>query len=197
MKHFIKTDIYSKHYNMNTYEYQKLRGLKRKLHLINLRGGKCEKCGYCNNLAVLEFHHLDPTKKDSQLDMRSLSNSTMSWILKEFDKCQVLCSNCHRELHNEDLIIDRVLNTVKDLDESILKNKNEIKRPKCVDCGVSINYTYERCKICSSKTKISKNKPDLELLNEELKNATISHCARKYKVSTTTIRRWTKEFIKK
>ena len=86
---------------MNDYGYQKLRGLKRKLFLINLKGGKCERCGYDKNISAFDFHHRDPKNKDSQLDMRHLSNSNMNWIIEEFEKCDVLCSNCHRKWHSE------------------------------------------------------------------------------------------------
>ena len=84
----------------NTYEYQVMRSLKRKTHLINLKGGGCEICGYNKNLAALEFHHIDRDTKESQLDARTLSNSSMGWIMSEFEKCMVLCANCHREIHD-------------------------------------------------------------------------------------------------
>ena len=56
-------------------------------------------CTACNeNESVcLDFHHLDPTKKDFVI-----SNSTnKSWklIMEEISKCVVLCSNCHRKVH--------------------------------------------------------------------------------------------------
>ncbi|TXG85728.1 MAG: hypothetical protein E6R13_01730, partial [Spirochaetes bacterium] len=56
----------------NTYEYQKLRGLKRKIELIELKGGCCERCGYNKNVAAFDFHHKNPEQKDYQLDMRRL-----------------------------------------------------------------------------------------------------------------------------
>jgi len=90
------------------YECQQKRGLKRKLDLIGLRGSKCEICGYSKNLAALQFHHLDPNIKESQMDMRKLSNSKWEWCLNELDKCQVLCSNCHAETHFPHLSLEIV-----------------------------------------------------------------------------------------
>lgn len=58
-------------------------------------GAKCQICGYDKCVAALDFHHRDPTEKDP------LWNK--SWSIKrlktELDKCDILCSNCHRELH--------------------------------------------------------------------------------------------------
>src|SRR5271165_3778751 len=87
----------------NTYYYQTVRSLERKLYLIDKRGGKCEKCGYNKNVTALEFHHKNPNEKEKNLDSRILSNNKMNWILQEFEKCLVLCANCHREFHNPDL----------------------------------------------------------------------------------------------
>lgn len=55
----------------------------------------CVKCGYSNPLA-LEFDHIDPNTKLFGI-ARALTN-TISWenILKEIDKCQILCANCHK-----------------------------------------------------------------------------------------------------
>lgn len=58
---------------------------------------KCEICGDCR-FYVLEFHHKDPTnKKESVSQLIRLSSK--KYLLEEIDKCSVLCSNCHKELH--------------------------------------------------------------------------------------------------
>lgn len=74
-----------------------LKKQKYKLKMIEYKGGKCEKCGYDKNISALEFHHIDPSIKKF-----NLSNTRRSWdeTKKELDKCMLVCSNCHRELHN-------------------------------------------------------------------------------------------------
>ena len=131
----------------NTYKYQKIRALERKLYLIDLRGGKCERCGYDKNLAAFDFHHKNPLEKENNLDSRRLSNSTMGWILKEFDKCEVVCANCHREAHSPDLDINKVKERINEFRKStkVIELKG---RPKCIDCGIEINYTHKRCNKC-------------------------------------------------
>jgi hypothetical protein len=39
---------------------------QNKLLLVEYKGGKCECCGYDKCIAALEFHHLDPTTKESK-----------------------------------------------------------------------------------------------------------------------------------
>ena len=87
-------------YHHQSYERQRERGRARKLTLIHQLGGHCERCGYQRNHGALEFHHRDPSQKKFQLDMRSLANLSWDQILVESSKCQLLCSNCHAELHN-------------------------------------------------------------------------------------------------
>ena len=91
-----------KHQN---YETQKNRGLKLKIELIKEKGSKCEICGYDNNIAALSFHHLNPNEKDFKLDARTLSNTHYDKIIKEAEKCQLLCANCHMETHYPDYIL--------------------------------------------------------------------------------------------
>ncbi len=65
--------------------------------LIMRKGGRCERCGYDRCMRALEFHHLDPTQKDfgiSKTITKSFSN-----LVKETDKCILLCANCHAEEH--------------------------------------------------------------------------------------------------
>jgi len=91
-----------------SYSAQKERGLQRKIDLFKIAGGKCTKCGYKKNLSSLSFHHLEPKTKEFKLDVRSLSNRTINSIMKEFRKCILLCHNCHAEVHNPELELDRL-----------------------------------------------------------------------------------------
>jgi len=81
----------------------------RKIKLITTAGGRCSLCGYSKNLAALVFHHTDSASKDFKLDMRSLSNRKLEPVLAEIEKCILLCSNCHAEIHNPHLDLDKLL----------------------------------------------------------------------------------------
>lgn len=66
---------------------------------LEYKGFKCEKCGYDKCIDALEFHHLNPEEKDFSLSDRKL---ILDWqiIKQELDKCQLVCANCHREIHS-------------------------------------------------------------------------------------------------
>lgn len=55
----------------------------------------CKLCGE-NHIATLDFHHKDPLVKDFSL---SNYNWGIERVKKEIEKCEILCSNCHRKLH--------------------------------------------------------------------------------------------------
>lgn len=78
-------------------KYIKEKYLRRKLEAIEYKGGACSVCGYNKFYGALEFHHLDPSKKEfSWNKMRKVSEERLK---KELDKCELLCSNCHKEAH--------------------------------------------------------------------------------------------------
>ena len=64
---------------------------------------KCELCGE-NHPATLDFNHRNPSEKEFNVgEMVAVQGKAR--ILKEIAKCQILCSNCHRiyhwnEIHN-------------------------------------------------------------------------------------------------
>lgn len=61
------------------------------------QGGKCQRCGYDKCLKALEFHHLDPQQKDFTI---SNDHFKLAEAIEETKKCILICSNCHRELHD-------------------------------------------------------------------------------------------------
>lgn len=73
--------------------------ISKKKRAIEYKGGKCVKCGYKKYYGALEFHHADPSKKEFQIG----TNLSKAWekLKKELDKCILICSNCHKELHAE------------------------------------------------------------------------------------------------
>jgi hypothetical protein len=72
----------------------------KKDECIKYKGGKCIICGYNRCRNALEFHHLDQKNKDFEIGY-SIRRKKIEEIKLELDKCVLLCSNCHRELHGE------------------------------------------------------------------------------------------------
>ena len=70
------------------------------------RGGACERCGYDTTTKALDFHHLDPNKKDFTI---SNGNFKLTEAIEESKKCVLICSNCHRELHADLWDINEIL----------------------------------------------------------------------------------------
>jgi hypothetical protein len=67
---------------------------------VEYKGRKCSKCGYNKCIDALEFHHLDSLQKDFGISEKGY---TRSWekVKLELDKCILVCSNCHKEIHYE------------------------------------------------------------------------------------------------
>lgn len=80
--------------NEQTVERQR----KFKKQCVEYKGGKCEKCEYDKYIGALEFHHKDPHQKDFTVANARLT-SFSDKVKQELDKCEMLCSNCHREAH--------------------------------------------------------------------------------------------------
>ena len=62
----------------------------------------CSKCPE-KRWWVLDFHHIDATTKEGTI-ATMLATVSKEKILQEIDKCIVLCSNCHRDLHYQEKI---------------------------------------------------------------------------------------------
>ena len=77
-------------------EYISERRRKYKAKLVELKGGKCQLCGYDKCITALEFHHKE-NNKEKQIS--TIYNRGWKRILEEADKTLLACANCHREIH--------------------------------------------------------------------------------------------------
>lgn len=92
-----------KHYLEDNYGDKSRRNSK--LIYLQYKGEKCEICGYNKCEASLSFHHRDKENKlfwigglnDRITNISELKNH----IIKELDKCDVVCRNCHIEKHSD------------------------------------------------------------------------------------------------
>jgi hypothetical protein len=63
---------------------------------------KCKKCGE-NKFWLLDFHHRESKEKDIEISKLARIGSKKR-LIEEMKKCDVLCSNCHRDLHYQENI---------------------------------------------------------------------------------------------
>lgn len=90
-----KNNIPKEYYRDKRYEIKK--------ELVNYKGGCCEVCGYNKSFRALQFHHLNPKEKDFNVGGVTTLNET---VKKELDKCILVCSNCHAEIHDNNICSD-------------------------------------------------------------------------------------------
>lgn len=89
--------VYTKQYGAKARKRNSIRNKEMRERFMEYKATL--QCSFCpENVSIcLDFHHLDPKKKDFQLS----SFGTRSWelIKAEIDKCVVACKNCHTKIH--------------------------------------------------------------------------------------------------
>ena len=91
-------DYSSTYCKLCTTEQTLSRMQRLKKQMVEYKGGSCVICGYNNYMGALEFHHLNPKEKD--FNLAHMKKYTFDEKIKnELDKCVLVCSNCHREVH--------------------------------------------------------------------------------------------------
>jgi 5-methylcytosine-specific restriction endonuclease McrA len=70
---------------------------KRKLKVIVLLGGKCNRCSYAGHPAAFQLDHILPLLRPSRT-VRSAGSTTWDAVARGqiiLDEVQLLCANCH------------------------------------------------------------------------------------------------------
>lgn len=136
---FCSRKCYTKSYHKNYYnKYHLLKKRRdRKLYLLNRLGGACQICGYNKSPSALHFHHKDPNIKKFNLCTSNLCNHSWQRCLDESEKCDILCSNCHFEIHHPHLDVDLLCNNKGVLRKIELINL--VSNGSCESCGYNKN----------------------------------------------------------
>ena len=82
-----------KHHYINIKNFRQ----RMKIKAVEYKGGKCIRCGYDKCMRSLTFHHRNPNEKE--FGIGTYSNLGWNAVKKELDKCDLLCNNCHGEVH--------------------------------------------------------------------------------------------------
>lgn len=165
---------------------------KRKQQIIYIMGEKCALCGYNKTASALELHHLDPSKKDFGIS----ENINTYWdaINKEIQKCILVCSNCHREIHDNLILKEQLISSYnkergEEITQEILKYKTK-HHSYCQICGKEISLHCHYCQDCYKKSIINPNKPSREELKDLIRTVSFAELGRRFKISDNGVRKW-------
>jgi len=78
---------------------QRIKRDELRKYVLNIKQTSC--CKVCGekHIAVLDFHHRDSKTKDTTVAIAINREWSIKRLQQEIDKCDILCSNCHRKLH--------------------------------------------------------------------------------------------------
>lgn len=149
-----------------------------KARLIRAFGGSCGVCGYNKCDEVMEFHHVNPSEKETQWS--NLRGNIKGWntIVEEMKKCVMLCSNCHKEYHAGVLQLPP---DITRLDPSCLDYKAKERKQfvtYCPVCGDEKSLQHKTCgkEACRQTTRVrivDWSKIDIVALYDQYKNFTV------------------------
>ena len=86
----------------NKYCIQRWTDIKKEA--IKSKGNKCQDCNIEStdeNYVIFDFHHRDPSSKEASWNKIRLWGKARREA--EIDKCDLLCANCHRLRHRNEV----------------------------------------------------------------------------------------------
>jgi hypothetical protein len=164
---------------------------RSKAKLVAYKGGKCQICDYSKGCpAVYHFHHRDPGSKDFLISGKSFSFERLQ---QEVDKCDLLCSNCHAELHwnaHDNLRVE-YLRAARKIVPFV-----ELVCPMCDLKFVQQTHGQKYCTPgCASlaRRKVV-DRPTQRQLQELLLKVPMTTIGRMYGVTDNSVRKWAKAY---
>jgi len=163
-----------------------------KKEAVEYKGGKCSICGYNKCLSALDFHHVNPEEKEINFS-NAWNKTSKEKIKQEIDKCILVCSNCHREIHDKDFI------PLEEYEKYIFhpSDKKKQRKQELENIAKENKIPIDKM-IQSSFTRRKVNRPSYEEFIKEMDELDWNYSAmgRKYNVSDNTIRKWEKTYKK-
>lgn len=162
-----------------------MKGLAKRLYFFDYSGRYCKICGFDSfeNPWMMDYHHKDPKMKDFNIGHK-LKQGSFETLKEEVDKCDLLCSNCHRSHHakkwktdyenNYDIIFQRF---------NDLKDSNGIIEPT----RLSLVEKYEKSYIEELISQGMTIKKISEILEEQY--AAVAWMLKKFELQTLTHQR--------
>ncbi len=159
-----------------TYERTKRTRLKRRKWFDSVKSHySCTKCGE-SDACCLDFHHKNSNNKIDTVARLVTSKRPKHIILKEIDKCEAICVNCHRKLHcNPD-----------STDSKCIQRKKLKENRKCINCNEDYYVCLDFHHINSNKklfgiSRAITNRMKLKDIHKEIKKCIVvcGNCHRK------------------
>lgn len=159
---------------------------RAKGRLIKAFGSKCAVCSYDKCPSALQFHHLDPSQKETTIS--TMMSTIKSWdkIVAEAKKCIMVCGNCHAEIHAG---LTKVPENYPQFDESFAeyRKSDHGEQNACGVCGTLKPSNHQTCSrkcVGTLTTKFDWSKHDLA---ELIKGRSILSVANELGVSDSAV----------
>jgi hypothetical protein len=152
---------------------------------------QCHRCGFSEECA-LHAHHVVPSEKSFAIS--SGNTKALQDLVKEANKCILLCANCHAVIHkyNEEFYFNK--NNIPKyimLDEMLPRTKS-IR--KCSECNKEISFKSKRCHDCYNNNRGIVKWPPIEELITLVNESNYSQVGKLLGVSDNAVSKRIKKF---
>ena len=159
--------------------------------MVYVMGDKCQICGYNKCIKALEFHHINPEEKD--LNFNKAESKSWEATKTELQKCILVCANCHREIHDNLKAFSLQSSYNSERAEEITQRIYRLKTHQdtyCSSCGAVISAKAKLCPKCSHELHRIVERPEREVLKQEIRMLSFIKIGEKYGVSDNAVRKW-------
>jgi hypothetical protein len=163
---------------------------RTKERIVESMGGKCVCCGYQKCADAMDVHHLDPSKKE--MGFGAVRANIVSWarIVDELKKCVLVCSNCHREIHNGITVVPVVVLGFDCKYEDYKTLEATWVRDECPICGSLKSAHLITCsRECAAKKARKVNWDNIDISKMLKEGISISSIADQAGVSWTAVKK--------